>query len=73
MSGVIVVKEATHKEAQEIPVSMGGIDFMLDVSNAKLTRIKKGHETIEVMVSVRGVSSEGVPLEIGQEVTLYAS
>ncbi len=68
-----VIKQATHKEFQEIPVTMGGIDFILDVSNAKLVRDSKGRETIEVMVSVRGVGSNGIPLEIGQEATLYAS
>ncbi len=68
-----IIKQATHKESQEIPVSMGGIDFMLDVSNAKLLKDTKGKECIEVMVSIRGVGTNGVPLEIGQEATLYAS
>jgi len=68
-----VLKQATHKDAQEIPVSMAGIDFMLDVSGAKLTRDSTGHETLQVSVSVRGVGSNGVPLEIGPEKTLWAS
>lgn len=68
-----VLKQATHKESQEIPVSMGGIDFMLDVSLATLVQDSKGRETLQVNVSVRGVGTNGVPLEIGNERTLYAS
>jgi hypothetical protein len=68
-----VLKQATHKESQEIPVSMGGIDFMLDVSLATLVQDTKGRETLQVNVAVRGVGTNGVPLEIGSERTLYAS
>lgn len=68
-----VVKKSTHKEAQEIPVTMGGIEFMLDVSNAELTRDTNGRETLSVMVSVRGIGTNGIPLDIGQEATLYVS
>lgn len=71
--GPTVVKKATHKDAQEIPVDMAGIQFVLDVSNATLVRDSEGRETLEVMVSVRGVGTNGVPLEVGQEKTLYAS
>lgn len=68
-----VIKASNAKEAQEIPVSMGGIDFMLDVTNAELSRDQKGRETIAVMVAVRGVGTDGTPLEIGNETTIYAS
>ena len=73
MSSMTVIKKSTYKEAQEIPVTMGGIQFMLDVSNAELTRDKNGRETLSVMVSVRGIGTNGMPLDIGNEATLYAS
>lgn len=68
-----VLKQATHKDTQEIPVDMAGIQFMLDVSNATLVRDTKGRESLQVTVAVRGVGTNGIPLEVGQEKTLYVS
>jgi len=63
----------SSREVVEVPVVMGELEFMLDLSNAELTSDEKGNESLCVMISVRGVDSKGEPLEVGGEVTACVS
>ncbi len=66
------VKE--HESTIEVPVDAGEIKFMLDVDKIRLVRDDEtGEETLCLRVSVRGVSSNGEPLDVSTDAHLVAS
>lgn len=64
----------SHDETIEVPVDAGNIKFMLDIDKIKLLKDKvTGEESLDIRVSLRGVSSSGNPLDISTDQHLVAS
>lgn len=64
----------SHDDTIEVPVDAGNIKFTLDIDKIKLLKDKvTGEESLDIRVSLRGVSSSGNPLDISTDQHLVAS
>ena len=64
----------SHDDTIEVPVDAGNIKFTLDIDKIKLFKDKvTGEESLDIRVSLRGVSSSGNPLDISTDQHLVAS
>lgn len=64
----------SHDDTIELPVDAGNIKFTLDIDKIKLLKDKvTGEESLDIRVSLRGVSSSGNPLDISTDQHLVAS